>query len=442
MRLIKSILFLIVVWISIQEVYSNELIERKIILNPKDFNLDSSFPFYFERLINAQNEKFVLGRKSNDQLLVFNNTIENEFSSFFQQKLPFSNDKLPLIIKVNRITVVAGFDNSSVDLSLTFYSRVNNSYVEILQTSAYMLLAWRELFNSFERKNGENILNSFEKCFLDLQNRFQRGSLRNRPVAMDELSIPAPFDETTFPILSPTQKPSKGVFHNFSDFIDLNADTSVHFFQVENNTNLSDFKFAFSQPIASEIWGGFDGENYFIRFMDRFFKLEVIDGKLFMIFNDADRRSLFINVNDGLTMGGLTNPLTVSGRDGKELVYRVRIDWYAGRIVRDNLEIFILNNTKRRLGAIEVYFDEKKVTRLDKDEYFKIDYVPPRGLTKLGIRIGEHTDQYLFNPMYESFFFIRKTKKGVKILKILTPADEIKAYLLYGKREIKVNQSH
>lgn len=437
MRLIKSILFLIVVWISIQEVYSNDVVKRYVVLNGKDFDLDSSFPFYFERLINVQNEKFVLGKSINDNLLVFNNTIEDEFSAFFQQKLTFSNDKLPLIIRLNRITVGAGFDNSSVDLSLTFYSRVNNSYVEILQTSAYTLLAWRELFNSFERKNGENILNSFEKCFLDLQNRFQRGSLRNRPVAIDELSIPAPFDETTFPVLSSTQKPRKGVFHNFSDFIDLNFDTSVYFVQTENNTKLSDLKFVFSQPIASEIWGGFDGENYFIRLMDRFFRLEIIDGNLFMIFNDADRRSLLFN--EGLTIGGPRHPLTVVGRDGKEFVYRSRIDWYSGRFVRDNLEIYIVNDTKKRFGAIDVYFDEKKITRLDTDEYFKFDYIPPRGLTKLEIRFGEHTDQYLFNPMYELFFFIRQTKKGIKILESFTPSEDIMPYIFDGKREVKVN---
>jgi hypothetical protein len=417
--------------------YPTESIERQIILNPKDFNVDGSFPFYFEKLIVAQNEKYFLGTSlTNGSLLNFNSTIENELSSFFQKKMPPSSEKLPLIIKVNRIMVSTISDYSSVDLSLTFYTRENNSFVEILQTSAYTNRQWAEVLNKFERQNGKNILAAFKICFLDLQSRYERGSLRNRFVSIDNLTVVAPFDETSFPILSPDRKPRKGVFYNFSDFIDLNSDSTIHFFEMENNSKFSDLKYIFRQPVSSKIWGGFDGEKYFFRITDRFFKLEIIDGKLFFILNDADRRSLLFS--DRVSIGLPNRELTVIGRTGREFVYRARLDWYSGQAIQEDLEVFILNNTTRRLAGIDVYLDGKKIARLENDEYFKIDYVPPRGLTWLEIRLDGYSDRYLFDPMRKESFFIRQTKKGVKIAASFPISDEVKGYILDGKTEIDI----
>jgi hypothetical protein len=387
-------------------------------------------------LIVAQNEKYFLGKMVNGHFLTFNNTIENELSSFFQKKMPPSSEKLPLIIKVNRITVLAGFDDSRVDVSLTFYTKSNNNYIEILQTASYKVRLWSEMLHSFDRQNGQTILAAFEECFLDLQNRYERGSVRNRFVSIDDLTVVAPFDETSFPIFSPNRKPIKGVFYNFSDFIDLNSDSTIHFFKIQNNSKLSDLRYAFSEPIASEIWGGFDGENYFFRIADRFFKLEIIDGKLFLVFNDADRRDLFFN--KGVTLGFPGRTLTVIGEKRRELIYKARIDSYSGRFIQEDLEIFILNTSRKKFGGIDVYLDGKKVGQLGNDEYFKIDYVPPRGLTWLEIRRDNHFERYLFNPMLKSNFFIRQTKKGVKIVDLFPLSDHVNGYILDRKTKIDI----
>jgi hypothetical protein len=68
--------------------YPNEIFERKVVLNEKDFDLNDDFPFYFEKLINAQNEKYYLGKDLTSGNYTFNNVIENELSDFLKRKCP------------------------------------------------------------------------------------------------------------------------------------------------------------------------------------------------------------------------------------------------------------------------------------------------------------------------------------------------------------------
>jgi hypothetical protein len=352
--------------------------------------------------------------------------------------MPSKGKKEPLIIKINRITQSGFSPNSSVDLSITFYTKSNNSYIEVLQTASFTYIRWNSFFGNEERKRGEVILNAFKKCFLDLQNRFESGSLRSRVVSMDELSIIAPFDEKTFPILASKAKPEKGLFHNFSDFIDLNADTSIYFYLEKNNSKKSDLKYVFAQPISPDIWGGFDGENYFIRLADRFFKLEMLEGKLFMILNHADTRSL--EVDHGISIGRAGYTLSVMERTKKSLVYKARIDWYSGRFIRENLEMILMNSSNKKWGDLTFYKDGEKLGILKKDEFFRIEYIPPAGMALLEMRSNGFSEKIWFNPLIESMIRVRQNQNGIRIIDRILISENDKLLYLESKKEVQIEK--
>lgn len=309
------------------------------------------FNFYIESVVVVQEEQYIIGHRFNhDKLTPFElegERIDLMLQNLFQFSFPYQEEKRKLILKVNRI-IYNTFDQSAeFGANITFIEKVNGQLIDL----ATVRVSWvneNTLSNFFRaRARGDNLVRDLEFFFLEfLEQEAATKETGRKMVSASELSTPITRNAANFPILANLNPDSKGVFLSFEDFLNANVteDKSLKLEKVALKKSKYDkLKVESNQFNSEEIWGVYDGENFYIAENEQFGRLVFVDNRFILHAPSTsqgkiDRMSRVISLS---TMATLLVVLNQSMPFGQALLISMPIG-----LAVDLASSYVINNKK------------------------------------------------------------------------------------------------
>ena len=257
-------------------------IKIKTNMNVPEFN------FYIDSVIVVQEEQHIIGHDLRHKKLVDlklkEERIDKALQKLFQRSFPVKEGKRKLIIKINRIIFNSFDENTEFGANITFIESINGELVDlgtihsfrINQNSPYLLYR--------ARLRGQDLVKCLEFLFLDFLEH-ERSIKEQIIFNNSEISNPIEVNSYNFPILDKPQSSSKGVFLSYEDFINANIikDSSLEFEKIEfRKTTHNKLKIETDNFKIDELWGIYDGKNYYLNDRNFFRPLIFRDNHIFI----------------------------------------------------------------------------------------------------------------------------------------------------------------
>lgn len=308
------------------------------------------FNFYIESVLVVQEEQYIIGHRFNhDQLTPFEleeERIDLMLQNLFQYSFPYQEEKRKLILKVNRI-IYNTFDQSAeFGANITFIEKVNGQLIDLLTVR----VSWvneNTLSNFFPaRARGDNFVKDLEFFFLEFLEQEAQNNSDRKIIKQEDLSTPILIKAENFPVLANLHPDSKGVFLSFEDFINTNVteDKSLKLEKIALKKSKYDkLKVESNQFNSEEIWGVYDGENFYIAENEQFGRLVFVDNRFILHAPSTsqgkiDRMSRVISLS---TMATLLVVLNQSMPFGQALLISMPIG-----LAVDLASSYVINNKK------------------------------------------------------------------------------------------------
>lgn len=246
--------------------------EERLIIKLGQSKIDiKNFPFYIEDVSVAQKEQEFLGFDDVARNPIsFGATIQEELKTYLSHQFPKGENKIPLMVRVNRLSVASNEITCLVSLSLSFFVKQGNEINFIGHGTSFSSSNSKMLVT--RPKQVESILiKAFELCFKNIGHKHEQ---KMKDYLRKDLDYNKPIttDAQNFPILVKPESP--GVYRSYSDFINGRIDTTVHFrmFQIMPSDTLIK-KAKFEKRKQRHVWAVYDGTNYYHKYKNNFHRL-------------------------------------------------------------------------------------------------------------------------------------------------------------------------
>lgn len=259
------IIFLLL--ISIVFVQSTSLAARIRIKTNMDV---PEFNFYIDSVILVQEEQHIIGHRIRHKKLIDldlkEKRIDNALQNLFQRSFPLKDDKRRLILKINRILFNTYNKNSEFGANITFIEKVNGEYLDLGTINSFWTNenTLSSPYSSIAR--GQDLVKSLEFLFSEFLDK--EASINEQKIlSLEELSNPIIINSSNYPIIDKPQQIYKGVILSYEDFINANVieDSSLEFEKIEfRKTTHNKLNIKTDNYEKEELWGVYDGENYYI----------------------------------------------------------------------------------------------------------------------------------------------------------------------------------
>lgn len=353
-----------------------------------------SFEFYVENVIVAQNEQKVLGFSftgGGKQELSFVNSITSQMKWTLGQCFPESENKKPMTVVINKIKTLCDEKHCQTQLSLTFVTKENEILYTRLITGNVERTKVKNRF-PYPVNVGINILNTFESCFKDFQQYYEKGNLTKDIISKEDLSVPLSPD-SLYSIIFNRSGEKKGVIYSHTDFINFQVDDS-HEFTIAEKAIYADksepFKVQFEKRFKDEHWGVYDGQHYYKHIKNNHYEKltrDTINGLTIELDHILKVNNSSAS-GDGLVMmggmvGGFIGAFVVSMIvENQQPEYQInieedetfRIDPFTGSITRklENAFISIYHLEGDGNHPIFIYVDDKKIGEVTKGNFLQV----------------------------------------------------------------------
>lgn len=409
-----------------------DISEQKIVI--------PDFDYYVEDVIVAQKEKELLGFTMYTKMhLRFFDPIEATLKSYFTHQLPHAANKKPLIIRVNKISMIGHAEYSWTNLSVSLITFTDSGYLQLFNGSADTAFSWTDIFDTkTPQRRGENLIDAFEHCFYEFQRRARLNNLRSRKISPGDIRK-VPSDSSWFAI-SGNPKPVKGVIRSHSEFLDHRIDTTVSFYtRPRKPSDTNRFQVKFPRGLSSEIWGFCDGKNYYYELAGDYYLIVFNKNTTtigFYIDRKNTRSSLGLREGIGEFRGyssvHLAETSTVSSTE-------MGIDLLTGRLIQSPVghEIIFDCYNKKSTEEICIYEEGQNLGCLRKGEFLRYKYHPSAGISRLELKSGSKTREIRFDPWTtQRIVILNKEDKIITRYMGRMGKPALEKYLRKGRTEI------
>jgi len=401
----------------------------------------NDFPFYVEDVFSGQIEKEILGFITEGHVpIAFEKDLLTGVKSFLQNQFPFDKSKMPLLVRLNRVSILTQENVIRTNLSLSFFVRREKKIILLLNT-AHVRTHSISVFAKKAYKIADNLKLSFQHCFQDFLTRHQKNSVVEREISELNLSR-LQIDALNFPIID-HQKPVKGVYHSYSEFMDNQIDTTVAFrmFQIMPSDTLVK-KAKFEQKKHKSIWGLCDGKHYYMRYEKSFHRITYNRDKRFfeICFRTKDFKNNSGDVETVFFFGlaGLAIKRILEVASSIDLV--LPLDLATGMIyflpqLEKNVIIECVGKGERDEIALEN--SDGKICVLNKGEFFKLKTNSLDGIIRLQLKSAAFEREIIFDPMTTQRILIEHKPHKIAVeFPVFVDSYALRAHLKKNRKEV------
>lgn len=267
--------------------------------------LVEEFDFYVDTVILVQEEQKVIGHlqkhKKLKKLRLKEKRIDLALQNLFQNSYPIKEGKRRLILKVNRI-IFNVFDRSSeFGANITFIEKVNDNLIELgtIETFVINENTIRPVLKAPYR--GLDLVVSIESL-LDKFLEHVEEQDDHKVLSKSDINKPIEINKNSYPIIEKPKHDFKGVILSYDDFKNgkVSKDSSLEYETIEfKKTSFFKLKVKSEKYDNEDLWGVYDGENYFINERNFFRPLIFQNNSIFI--HAPSRGSGFIDEVPGIT---------------------------------------------------------------------------------------------------------------------------------------------
>jgi len=374
------------------------------------FNLDGSFPYHVEEVFLGQQETQVLGFISEGHVPIqFESSITAELKAFFQSQFPVEKEKMPIIVRVNRLSVLAFENVLRTNVSLSFFVRQDNKIVLLHNVSA-LRTSNISIFEKSTKTFSRNLMLTFQSCFQELSDRYKKKTLVQREVSEIELKR-IQIDALNFPILD-NHSPVKGVFYSYGEFMDYLIDTTAVFKMIQHMPSDSLIKKAkFKNLKKKSVWGVCDGTHYYVRNKKNFHRMTYNPKKKHfeICFRTKDLSDSGGDFATAFFFGfaGLGIKKMLESLSSEDII--LPLDLPTGMVYslpKLKKEVIIECIGKGESVAISIENSDGKICDLKKGEFFRYRPSSLDGIVRILLKSAAFEREIIFDPMNEQRILI------------------------------------
>ncbi len=403
--------------VSLDKEYSNFRVVEII-----DARTDSAIGFVQKGIINEMVKA------------VFKNGFKKELMDFFDKSIKPSPSSIDLSIKINRLWIseksYLAKEVSKAELDVHFFLKKDYEYVSLLET------------NSVTEKNDidvtgrhdNNIAIVFSECFNELAN-LNLNEIGNKTIySLDDiienkltLKNNRIIDELNFPIIN--QKPKKGIYRTFIDFLFNDPDQNEDFFLERTPRYRTGWegtyrifpKYVKNKKNINNIWGICSEDSIYIQF----------DGDLFPVFRN-DKIFSFegyymvpSSVSSARIFIGAWSPTVVER--SQRIIYKINLLTgelyaegdvldYANEKITSRSKIMVYRNKKETEIPVKLLVHDTVYATINPESYSSVDISLPLKKCNLCAIVNDYKSCIEVSPeldeiIYVNLSFTNKDKK-------------------------------
>jgi hypothetical protein len=366
-----------------------------------------NFNFYVTEVIDSRDEKIGIGyfkksKRANRSMANFSSEFTMELFSLFMNNFKKDEKKKPLIIKFNHLYLydnyLADYGNTGVvEVNIDFYTLIDGLYYHEFSAGGHRTFTSNCTNYKFEKYT----VWAVQDCFIEFQERMEKQQGYHQLVDQAELfsnSINWKLEENT---LKHTRK--RGLYYSFNDFRDNITDTLTNFYikvipNYDFECDYIKFKLDDKNVKTGEIWGFYEDEKIFMRYLNTFAQITpsdsgfILESLPYRYMTDGTHAGiwysyLYFGITGGIAAGIIG---TMAGKPGKEK-FKCKLDLATGMATP-----IIKSNFKTVRAELVIYAQKFKHKKHKLDLYVNGEFhcnIRPKSFTSIIIEYDENPVQ-------------------------------------------------